>query len=361
MRGWSTPEARCQLVFGQVLAEALINPPRRRMKVQRTFWIPAGLLALLQAPAAAVAIELSSPIGCQLGVDCFIQNYVDTDPAPTWRDFNCGGLTYDGHDGTDFRLRNFVEMQRGVEVRAAAAGTVAGVRNNVPDQGLSDTEAIRNRECGNGVLIDHEDGWQTQYCHLKRQSVVVVPGQSVKAGTVLGQVGFSGKTEFPHLHLTVRHRGTVIDPFTAQPSANGVCGASQGAGLWRSESAPTYTATALLGSGFTTELPNAEGARRGQFSEKSGSHSAQQLAVWVDIMGVRARDLMRVVVSGPAGEVVFRNDGEFDEPKVLAFRYVGKRLASGLWPTGTYTADLELVRDGKTILKESQTLRLNPD
>jgi len=331
------------------------------MKFQHAVLIPVSLLALFQAPVAAVAIELSSPIGCQLGVDCFIQNYVDTDPSSSWRDFNCGGLTYDGHDGTDFRLRNFVEMQRGVDVLAAAAGTVAGVRNTVPDHGLSDTEAFRNRECGNGVLIDHEDGWQTQYCHLKRQSVVVVPGQSVKAGTLLGQVGFSGKTEFPHLHLTVRHRGTVIDPFTAQPSANGVCGGSQVAGLWRSESAPTYTATALLGSGFTTELPNTEGARWGQFSGKSGSHSAQQLAVWVDIMGVRARDLLRVVVLGPDGEAVFRNDGEFDAPKVLAFKYVGKRLTSGLWPTGTYRAELELVRDGTVILDESHTLKINPD
>jgi len=325
------------------------------------FQIRLGLFALLQAPAAAVGIELSSPIGCQLGVDCFIQNYVDTDPSLSWRDFSCGGLTYDGHDGTDFRLKNFVGIQRGVEVRAAAAGTVAGIRNNVPDQRLSDTAAIRNRECGNGVLIDHEDGWQTQYCHLKQRSDVVVPGQSVKAGTVLGQVGFSGKTEFPHLHLTVRHRGTVIDPFTAQPMATGVCGASRGTGLWRSESAPTYTATAFLGSGLTAELPNAEGARRGQFSGKNGSHSAQQLAVWVDIMGVRARDLLRVVVLGPDGEAVFRNDGEFNEPKALAFKYVGKRLTSGFWPIGTYTADLELVRDGTVILQESHRLELKAD
>ncbi len=62
------------------------------------------------------------------------------------------------------------------------------LRNDAPDQGLSAAEAIRNRAYGNGVVTDHEAGWQTQYCHLRDRPVVVVPGQTVGVATVLGQV-----------------------------------------------------------------------------------------------------------------------------------------------------------------------------
>jgi len=329
-------------------------------------WRKALVLLVGLAYARAGAIEFRSPIGCQLGVDCFIQNYVDQDPSPKWQDFNCGRLTYDGHDGIDFRLRNFVEMQRGVAVLAAAAGVVARIRNDALDQGLADAEAIRNRECGNGVVIDHEDGWQTQYCHLKNRSVVVVPGQTVAPGTVLGQVGFSGKTEFPHLHWTVRHRAWVMDPFTGQPMTSTPmtstpCGVTQGNGLWQAGERPDYVATALLGSGFTTTRPDADGARRGMFSETGGSPSAPQLTVWVDIMGVQRGDVLHVVVLDPIGEEVLRTDDRFDEPKVLAFKYVGKRRPSQLWRTGTYRAALTLLRDGKVVFGQTHRLQIAPD
>jgi len=324
-------------------------------------WRVAFVLLVGLACARAGAIEFRSPIGCHLGVDCFIQNYVDQDPSPKWQDFNCGRMTYDSHDGIDFRLRHFVDMQRGVAVRAAAAGIVARIRNDVPDQGLADPEAVRHRECGNGVMIDHEEGWQTQYCHLKHRSVVVVPGQTVAVGTVLGQVGFSGKTEFPHLHWTVRHRGLVMDPFTGQTIASTPCGMTQGNGLWQAGERPDYVATALLGSGFTTTRPDADGARRGKFSETVGSPSAPQLTVWVDIMGVQRGDVLHVVVLDPTGEEVLSIDDRFDEPKVLAFKYVGKRRPIQLWQTGTYRAALTLLRDGKAVFGQTHRLQIAPD
>ncbi|WP_247877773.1 M23 family metallopeptidase [Azospirillum thiophilum] len=52
-------------------------------------------------------------------------------------------------------------------------------------------------DAGNAVVVDHGNGWETQYSHLKRGSVAVRPGVRVEAGTVLGQIGLSGRTEFP--------------------------------------------------------------------------------------------------------------------------------------------------------------------
>ncbi len=74
-------------------------------------------------------------------------------------------------------------------------------------------DAIRDRDCGNSLVIAHADGFETQYCHMAQGSLMVKPGDVVSAGQPIGDVGLSGDTEFPHLQITVRHDSKVIDPF----------------------------------------------------------------------------------------------------------------------------------------------------
>jgi hypothetical protein len=173
--------------------------------------------AVLAAPLAARAqtIELKLPIDCEVGRSCFIQNYVDHDASPNARDYQCGTLTYNDHDGTDFRLTSLVAQRAGVNVLAVADGQILRMRDGVVDvlQKPSETPPADDRACGNGIVISHADGWETQYCHLARGSVTVKPGDRVAGGQSIARVGLSGRTQFPHLHLTVRHRGRVIDPF----------------------------------------------------------------------------------------------------------------------------------------------------
>jgi murein DD-endopeptidase MepM/ murein hydrolase activator NlpD len=94
-----------------------------------------------------------------------------------------------------------------VIVVAAAAGTVLATRDGTPDQLIrsqADRAEIANRECGNGVVIDHGENWQTQYCHIRRGSIGVKQGDRVEPGQKLGEIGYSGDAAFPHVHLTVR-------------------------------------------------------------------------------------------------------------------------------------------------------------
>jgi len=79
------------------------------------------------------------------------------------RDYACGGRTYDGHDGTDIRIPNLEIQKKGVEVVAAASGRVARVRDGVDDISVRTIgkAAIIGKECGNGAVIEHENGWQT--------------------------------------------------------------------------------------------------------------------------------------------------------------------------------------------------------
>jgi murein DD-endopeptidase MepM/ murein hydrolase activator NlpD len=66
---------------------------------------------------------------------------------------------------------------------------------------------------GRLVVIDHADGVSTYYAHLSR--LLVAPGEAVRAGQVIGQVGMSGNADGPHLHFEVHVRGAAIDPVGA--------------------------------------------------------------------------------------------------------------------------------------------------
>lgn len=52
------------------------------------------------------------------------------------------------------------------------------------------------------VVLDHGDGRRTLYAHL--DAVAVRPGQDVRGGEVLAQVGMTGRTSGPHLHFELR-------------------------------------------------------------------------------------------------------------------------------------------------------------
>ena len=56
------------------------------------------------SPVLAEGFLISPPLDCDLGTDCFIQQYVDSDPSSDAMDFTCAALSYDGHKGTDFPL-----------------------------------------------------------------------------------------------------------------------------------------------------------------------------------------------------------------------------------------------------------------
>ncbi len=230
-------------------------------------FVCAASLAL--ASDAAVEFTIDLPIACTLGEDCYIQQFVDRDPSDEGMDFTCGSLSYDTHKGTDFALPTLRDMEGGVDVLAAAAGRVQGVRDGMPDQiaTAENSAAFADRECGNGVVIEHQNGWNTQYCHLKRGSLAVREGDAVDVGTVLGQVGLSGNTQFPHLHFSVRKDGQVIDPFDAQTAdtLDTTCTQTPARTLWRD--APTYEPAGLIDAGFLGGLPDYDAVKAGNATQ----------------------------------------------------------------------------------------------
>ena len=173
-------------------------------------------LALAEPAAAQPPDHLALPIDCTPGDDCWVLRYVDHDPGPGVRDYMCGGLTGDGHKGTDIAIRDLATMAAGVEVRAAAAGVVDALRDGMPDVSVERGRPAGDR--GQRVRQRHSSCPRRWLDHLVLPSAPRQPDGPARAipsqaGQPLALVGLSGETSFPHVHFDVRHGERVVDPF----------------------------------------------------------------------------------------------------------------------------------------------------
>jgi murein DD-endopeptidase MepM/ murein hydrolase activator NlpD len=65
---------------------------------------------------------------------------------------------------------------------------------------------------GNTVIIDHGLGVFTLYLHLSKFRVE--RGEFIEKGTVVGEIGATGRVTGPHLHWGVKIQGNRVDPFS---------------------------------------------------------------------------------------------------------------------------------------------------
>ncbi|PSL04660.1 murein DD-endopeptidase MepM/ murein hydrolase activator NlpD [Haloactinopolyspora alba] len=109
-------------------------------------------------------------------------------PISTYRitaGFGSGGSMWSStHTGLDFAAST------GTEVYSMSSGEIVFAGYDGP--------------YGNKIVIEHWDGTETWYCHLSR---FVQRSGEVSPGEVIGQVGSTGNSTGPHLHLEVHPDG----------------------------------------------------------------------------------------------------------------------------------------------------------
>ena len=307
-----------------------------------------ALISLLFGLSFAVegieeAPSLSMPLACTIGVDCFIQNYVDDDTSAQYGDYRCGFLSYDGHRGTDFRPKSMNAIAAGVAVLAAADGKVRAIRDGMEDISVRvlGKQALKGRDAGNSVVIVHGNGWETQYAHMKKGSVVVHAGQMVTRGTVLGQVGLSGNTEFPHVHFEVRHNGKAVDPFVGV-SGGDACSLGKQP-LWSEDTVHKigYIPSGVLAAGFT-DHPLAAGEEVAEFMTLPSD--APVLGFWLMAFGVQAADTQLIDLLAPNGKLLLHKAIPIDHNMAQYRFFVGIKRRGNFWPTGEYRATYQLIR-----------------
>ena len=101
------------------------------------------------------------------------------------------------HNGLD------IVAPEGKKVQAALSGVV--------------TESDFDKQYGNYVLVTHENGKTTLYCHLKE--CLVEEGDAVSREEIIGIVGRTGAATGAHLHFELRQDGEPVDPIAHYPDA----------------------------------------------------------------------------------------------------------------------------------------------
>ena len=100
----------------------------------------------------------------------------------------------------------------GAEVLSPCNGEVLVARDGMADQPAG--EANLSLMAGNHVVV-RCDGHDVLLAHLRQGSVAVSAGQRVETGVRLGEVGNTGASDEPHLHVSVQR---AVDP---QPDFSG--------------------------------------------------------------------------------------------------------------------------------------------
>lgn len=108
----------------------------------------------------------------------------------TSRFANQSSIRGGAHTGLD------IAAPSGTKIKAAASGKVvfAGYKGSY----------------GNMIAVSHGNGVQTYYAHCSK--LIAKKGQTVSQGQVIANVGSTGNSTGPHLHLEVRVNGVAYNP-----------------------------------------------------------------------------------------------------------------------------------------------------
>ena len=108
-------------------------------------------------------------------------------------------MRYSSHDGYDWLSK--AKVYNGDSVLAAGSGTATFFKAD-KNKGVWGTSA-----CGNVIVIDHGNGYQTRYYHLQDNDPIsqsFTTPRFVNKGEVIGKVGSTGtKSSAPHIHFSV--------------------------------------------------------------------------------------------------------------------------------------------------------------
>jgi murein DD-endopeptidase len=301
--------------------------------------------------------KLNFPLNCKLNQDCFVTMYPDH--AQEGKDFSCERLSSPNLRGTLISLRNAKLLyDPGIEVVAVADGTVLEVSNGFEDD-YSFTLEQQNDSCGNSVVIEHENNFRTTYCHLKKSSVLVNPGQKINRGDVIAKLGASGSTSQPQLYFGLSYKSIAIDPFTAT-DLNTPCsqaGKTYTKSMWQNHI--SYRQSGIREVGIADAEPELKDIWANKYPNNSVASNSKALVFWVHIFGQEIGDKEQMKIYKPDGALFF------DKTRIItanyrdALSFAGEHRQNYNFQKGLWKAVYILERDSKTVLESNYSFRVD--
>jgi hypothetical protein len=158
---------------------------------------------------------------------------------------------------------------------------------------------------------------------------------------VLGLVGLSGNTEFPHLHFEIRYQGKAVDPFVG---INGGEACALGKSpLWSADTLGkiAYIPTGLLAAGFT-DHPLAADEVVAEMHTLPKTSSA--LVFWLTLFGVQKADRQIIEMFAPDGSRILHETLTIDHNMAQHRSFVGLKRHGEVWVSGMYRVSYQLLR-----------------
>ncbi len=150
------------------------------------------------------------PFGGRAGVDFNLHNFFDhASQVGGIQDWNCGDYTADGVIATMGLVPTFDRQLIGIPVYAALDGVVVTTHDGEDDQNVEYEEGRPT----NFVRLDHGQGLQTSCFLLRKDSILVSPGDEVRAGQQIAEAAASGNTDWPALAFATLMDEALFDPF----------------------------------------------------------------------------------------------------------------------------------------------------
>ncbi|MCA9155411.1 MAG: peptidoglycan DD-metalloendopeptidase family protein, partial [Planctomycetales bacterium] len=283
----------------------------------------------LNSAAGLPPFKFAWPVGADVYDQVVPLRYVDIDPSGGAMDYAGGTATSNGSFGLTIGAVNFRDQDAGIPVLAAADGVVQSATD-----GLGDRNTFAGFAPGNSVIIDHGNGWTTEYRHLRRDSVTVVPNQLVTAGETIGMLGASGGSSGPNVEFVVRHLGRVVDPLI-DPSSLLLF------------PVPSYSGdtVALIDGGVTTYDPTSDLLEGPSELAEWSPVGSQNMYAWGAFTGLKQDDELKAVWYRPD-----QTEDGFEIVTVLQdtnfLRQAFQNPAMTQRDTGTWTVEF-LVNDVK--------------
>ncbi len=320
-----------------------------------------GLFILLANPAVygedISLVKLKFPLDCKLGESCWIARYSDHDKGPGKADYRCNDRTQHTHRGTDIAIKNLQIMAEGVDVLAAADGIVTIIRDGITDEFATKENRAEKSKIGNGntLGIRHSDGSISVYSHMKKHSLTVKKGDSVKVGQKIGEIGMSGLTEYPHLHFALRYNNEWYDPFNQKP-LTAACSTNKPTGAWDPEI--PYKVMALLPPTLTSTLPNRQS--RWDAPTATLSKNVSHLYLNGHAFGVQKGDRWLFKFIRPDGRTAYEKGVSVAANRQLYGRSNRIARPEGGFMPGIWTGEILVLRQAKdgSITKFKQETRI---
>lgn len=278
------------------------------------------------------------PLDCVLGKTCWISNLARHYQDGKQVDFRCHKNTYDGHKGTDFALQDLRAMKEGVNVLAPLDGRIRGIRDGMDDVSVRITgkRAVKGKECGNGIVVA-TDMYEFQLCHLKKGSILVKKGEQVTKGQILAQIGLSGNTEYPHLHLSVRKKvGKTMREFDPFYSLGNGCGMKPEP-IWEDEASLMRAAKTgiVYNYGLAYDPVKPKDVRSGAYRSIKYKAKPEFIVGWVDIFSPNKGDKVIIKVRASKIKEFAQKTHEFNRYQARYYLYTGAKLKGKTLPKNT--------------------------